>query len=391
MPVWNTGLCPLLKSSSHWRREEIIVPKPIPKLIGSFSVVNDEFVDSFQNVRYLCLPKRDVHWDLKTGIRTYSVPNQSKRRIDRVLKFMQTYPERVSVSGDNSNHAKKVIFPDFVCSRGFLSSLMKIPYPKKESSDRYVDAYPIRNKPVEWSVLATRVRGTIYFWWTNEWTDSIDGSPATYYGYKFRQMITTHELNKPSTIDQPVDREKFSGVFDTKLGKHRLLYAGEIFGVDSDVILKSHSDFLKPSVKIIQMHTKVKNMKYSNFLKDKLMHWWCKTVLIGAETVYAGNRTREGILESIEPIAVKKMPVMAPAYWSDSVCLKFTIAFLDMVKDMMKDIDDPDIIYKFSFNPNVSQQIKYEIFPAKLESSVLPSWYIDFLDDLAASGPCVNG
>ncbi|GAB0090932.1 hypothetical protein DMENIID0001_057130 [Sergentomyia squamirostris] len=389
MTVLNTGLCPLSSSSSHWRRGRVVVPKP--KRIGSFSVVKDEFVDSFQNVRYLCLPNSDVEWDLNIGLESYSVPKPSNRRTDRVLKFMKTYPERVSVSGDDPDNAEKVVFPDFVCSRGFLSSLLKMPYPKKESPGRYAAAYPLRNKPVEWTVLATRFRGTIYLWWTNEWTDSTDGSPATYYGYKFRQMITTHELNKPSSINERVVKDKFSGVFDMKLGQHRLLYAGEIFGIDSDVILKSHTDFMKPSVKIIQMHTKVNAMKRQNFLKDKLMHWWCKTVLIGAKTVYAGNRTRDGVLTSIEPIAVTDIPQIAAAHWSHSVCLKFTIAFLDMVKDKMKDINDPDIIYKFSFNPNVSQQIKYEIFPAKFETSVLPSWYIDFLDDLAASGPCVKG
>ncbi|GAB0090933.1 protein cutoff-like [Sergentomyia squamirostris] len=376
MPLYTTGLCPLLRSSPHWRRERIFVPKP--RLIGHFSVIREEYVNSLKNMRYICLPSTlngQINWDLNTGFENYSSdqkPNP-RGRIDRILKFIQTYPHKVT--GED-----KTLSPDFVCSRGFLSKLMETPYTRADPG-----------RDCGWKVLASKFRGTIYFLWLNEWSEGGDGSAegkrGAYYGYKFRQMITTHELNKPSTIDQPVDREKFSGVFDTKLGAHRLLYAGEIFGVDSDVALKSHSDFLKPSVKIIQMHTKINTMKYTSFLRNKLMHWWCKTVLIGAETVYAGNRTREGILESIEPIAVKDMPRMASNFWSDSVCIKFCTSFLDMVKDKMAGIDDPDAVYQFMYDPNISDQVQYEIFTSKSDHSFLPNWYIDYLDGLGAEGP----
>ncbi|GAB0090934.1 hypothetical protein DMENIID0001_057150 [Sergentomyia squamirostris] len=386
MPLYTTGLCPLLQSSPHWRRERIFVPKP--RLIGHFSVIREEYVNSMKNVRYLCLPStphEQIQWDLNTGFENYTDQKQNPRgKIDRILKFIQGFPHKVS-------GRDKILFPDFVCSRGFLSTLMKTPYPRPDNNSRIMAPYPNRNKPSGWNVLASKYRGTIYLWPIDGDTKMEDvclsQRKAMYYGFKFRQMITTHQLNKPSTIDEPYVREKFSGVFDTKLGQHRLLYAGEIFGVDSDVALKSHSDFLKPSVKIIQMHTKVNAMSNSIFLKDKLMHWWCKTVLIGAETIYAGNRTRQGILESIEPIAVRSIPRKAQHYWSDSVCLKFTIAFLDMVKAEMKDIDDPDTVYQFSYNPEIRDQVLYEILPKDSELKVLPSWYIDFLDGFSAAGP----
>ncbi|GAB0090930.1 hypothetical protein DMENIID0001_057110 [Sergentomyia squamirostris] len=374
MPLWNTGLNPLTKSALQWRRPKITLQNP--RLLGSYSIIEGKFVNTIENMRYLCLPKQQVKWDLNTG---FSIKDTDTSKadwdmdgLDHILKYIEANPDKINVAEDELDSGKK-IFPDFVTERGFLSILMQTPCSQGKKS-------------VKWTVRATKTHGTHYLWWIENWIERLDDEKSQrlcYYGYKFRQMLTTHNLNKPTDIDEPLVREAFLGVFDNKIGEHRVLYAGEIYGVESDGDLDIDANLSE--VKIIEMHTKVK-MDQEYFHKTKLLHWWCNTALMGVETVYAGVRTYAGILKSIEPIAVKEMPKMASSHWSHSVCLEFAIAFLDIVKDAMIHENDPDTVYQFTYNPNDCDQVQYEIFRRKSDLSFLPSWYINIQPKTCATG-----
>ncbi|GAB0089587.1 hypothetical protein DMENIID0001_041570 [Sergentomyia squamirostris] len=372
MSLRNTNLCPLDQRSPHWRTKLYSVQKP--RVMGAYSKKDNEFINSLNCLRYLRLPEaNEIPWNLNIGYEDYqkNFPvGITRRDIDDILKFITMHPDKMKIYGDDRlEKSSKVIFPDFVCQAGLLTELLEIPYRNKNNES---DNFLVCN-----NVMATKYRGTIYLLMTLTCdccnyglTGKDENDKLFYYGQRYRHMMTTDNLNKQADFAESVFDGDFFVSFQSRLGRYDIFYTGDINGVQSERNLDEHEDLAEAQVKFIEVHTQ-------NFLT-------------GVETLYSGHRNPEGILEAIEPIAVKEIPKMAASEWKDSVCVKFAIAFLDLVKAEMRDIDDPNTVFKFVYDPTVSDCVQYQILPGKSELSFLPTWYVDFLDELAADGSTVK-
>ncbi|GAB0089611.1 hypothetical protein DMENIID0001_041860 [Sergentomyia squamirostris] len=368
MSLINTSL---VISSSHWKGK---ISNVNPRVIGSYSVDENQYVNSLKNMKYLRLPEPGSELDLNVGFETYQIPKKSGKKIDHILKFITSNPEIVKLPTNHPDKGKRAILPDVVCQRGLLSTVMMTPFHNYRTSDLYDG----------WTILAMKFRGTLYFWWDDTWKthEDQDVQKTMYYGQKFRHLITTENPNESKDITSPVTKDDFFVTLTCNMGNQNVLYSGEILGVESNTTVDVDADITKSSLKLIEMHIKRSGINEAGLKRNKYLAWWCKTFLMKIETIYVGKRTAEGILQDIEPLAVKDIPEMTKQFWTDGGCLKFCEAFLDTVKDLMKDVDDPNTIYEFSYYPKNSNCIQYKVHSERSQYSFLPEWYIDFIDQL---------
>ncbi|XP_055704490.1 decapping and exoribonuclease protein-like [Phlebotomus papatasi] len=378
MGTRDTDLVPDFRNYDHLRRRFPVVSKP--KVLGAFSIdKNREYHDDLENLKYLNVPGESggiVHWDLNSGYENY-LPKKEKDNcnIDHILEFIVKNEKKIK----NSGSSKKII-PDFVSFRGLLRLIMCTPY----------EARP-RDEP--WIVLATKYRGTIYLCQkeTPEAEAARRNMPEDqekfcYYGFKFEQYILTKEPNKSNDLSKPViANEEFAVAFSSKFAGHNLLYVAEMDGIISDTAIEKKTDLSRIPVEFVEVKTKKREehpQQLRNFKRFKLRKWWCQSFLAGIDSVFVGVRNNKGIVEKIERMRVGEMAEIGASDWSGSICMNFCIIFLDTVKAAMEDIDDPNTVIKFSFNPQFCNRILHEKFPGKSDLSFLPEWYIKFLECL---------
>lgn len=379
MGTRDTDLVPDFRNYDYLRRRFPVVSKP--KVLGAFSIdKNREYHDDLENLKYLNVPRDSggiVHWDLNSGYEIYQ-PKKEKgiHNIDHILEFIVKNGKKIK---DSSGSSKKIL-PDFVSFRGLLRLIMCTPY----------EARP-RDEP--WIVLATKYRGTIYLC-QKETPEaeaarrnmSEDQEKFCYYGFKFEQYILTKEPNKPNDLSEPViSNEEFAVAFSSKFAGHNLLYVAEMDGIISDTAIEKSSDLSSIPIEFVEVKTKKREehpQQLRNFKRFKLRKWWCQSFLAGIDSVFVGVRNNKGIVEKIERMRVGDMAEIGASDWSGSICMNFCIIFLDTVKAAMQDIDDPNTVIKFSFNPQLSNRILHEKFPGKSDLSFLPEWYIKFLECL---------
>ncbi|GAB0089544.1 hypothetical protein DMENIID0001_041090 [Sergentomyia squamirostris] len=377
MSAKDSRLSPLWRNSPHWMRNEESFPSVAkPRVIGGYSVGEEnEFLDSLENLKYLHLPEGDVNWDLNQGYEKYTGMIKETTRIDLLLRFIMKHRDKLRPS---ENVPGRVLEADFVCFRSVLTELLCTPYEGKKFFK-------------EWTIVASKYRGTIYLYKlqrTQQDEEEKDDRKrrAGYYGYKYQQLITTRDLDTPSDLSGTVIKQPFCVMFQSRFEHHRMLYSGGIDAVLTDDPIDKNADLFETSLKFLDFHTKMANMEERKFMKYKLRQWWCKNFTAGVETVYVGSRTQDGILEKIEAMSVEEMPTISKTEWCASVCMGFLIEFLNLVKFVLKDMNDPASVALFSFNPHISTRVQYEILPEKTEMSFLPEWYVDFIEELCAVG-----
>ncbi|GAB0094227.1 Decapping nuclease DXO homolog [Sergentomyia squamirostris] len=373
----NTDLVPFFRNFTHLQCNFPNISQPLA--IGGFSLDSKrKYHNDLRNLKYFSVPDEKPHWDLNTGYEIYQRKQLiESERINHILEFIVANAERVK----SKNQSGKVLFPDIVCFRGLLRMIMCTPYEASSRSE-------------SWIILATKYRGTIYLCQeeSDEKRDEIlneteDQKRFQYYGYKFEQYILTEKLNIPNDLTKPViESEEFGVMFKSTFEKHKILYAAEMDGVISDAPIDVNADLSKNPLSFVEVKTKKQEenqRQHQNYVRFKLRKWWCQSFLVGIKDVYVGVRSAGGIVHRVEKVSVKSMPKIAERQWSSLICMKFCCIFLDTVKAMMEKIDDPHTVFRFSFNPRISDHIQYEIISEKSEVSFLPTWYVDFLDEIS--------
>ncbi|XP_059609344.1 decapping and exoribonuclease protein-like [Phlebotomus argentipes] len=376
MSARDTNLVADYRNYSHLSENFPKVTKP--RVVNSFSIDRKGvYHESLEQLKYLNLPVGRVQWDLNNGYEIYEKKDSNCNNITYILQFIEKNWKRMHIHSNHPDRDKKIIFPDIVCFRGLLRLLMCTPYEASPRCDG-------------WIILASKYRGTIYLYekYTPEKEVKVANMPKDhqkfcYYGYKFEQYIMTKEPGKPNDVSEPViEREEFDVGFKTEIGHHRVFYIAEVDGIDSKVPVDKDADLSRTPVEFVEVKTTKKIEKFydeKNFHRYKLRTWWCQSFLAGIETVYYGERTAKGIVETVKEIPVKDMPKLGKNDWSTVICMKFCILFLDMVKDFMKNIDDSDTVIKFSFNPRVSDYVQFEEFLGKSPLTFLEPSFVEFL------------
>jgi RAT1-interacting protein len=355
-----------------------------PKIIGAFSLDdNRQYRPTYDNLKYLVLPKTRPSFDLNQGYENYRFkPDALSEKIDHLLTFIMQNLDKCRQMNDNNGETKRLKF-DFVCFRGLLRLLMCTPYEFRD--------------PV--SVLATKYRGTVYLCANDaerQRQQKLDQSEAMKkilsYGFKFEQFILADSPKAVPNTSQPVvESEEFCCMFETRMGDLNVLYGAEMDGIRSgDDCSKSdlnlnQQEWVEVKAKLRESHPR----QVTNYHKFKTRNWWCQSFLVGIDSVVVGVRNEAGIVQEIEEVSLRTLKHLGQGYWSPSVCMSFCIKFLKFVQQHTQHLDDPFTVVKFDWDPSdrSKDSVQYSRFEGPNVHSFLPEWYFKDNRETQARNP----
>jgi RAT1-interacting protein len=154
----------------------------------------------------------------------------------------------------------------------------------------------------------------------------------SYYGYRFEALCTGHD---PST---PVDaNDEYVGLFNCKLGDHRLAVAAEIDCVDdAGTYVELKTNKLLASKRLV-----------GTFERFKMFKFWVQPYLVGTPRVIVGFRD-EDELRKVQAFDTLALPGLAAA-WRPRACLGFADAVLTWLRAAL-DAADGDA-YVVTYDP----------------------------------------
>ena len=154
----------------------------------------------------------------------------------------------------------------------------------------------------------------------------------SYFGYRFEALCTSHD---PST---PVDaNDEYVGLFNCKLGAHRLAVAAEIDCVDdAGTYVELKTNKLLASKRLV-----------GTFERYKMFKFWVQSYLVGTPRVVVGFRD-EDELRKVQAFDTLELPGLA-ASWRPQACLGFADAVLMWLRAAL-DAADGDA-YVVTYDP----------------------------------------
>ena len=158
----------------------------------------------------------------------------------------------------------------------------------------------------------------------------------SYFGYRFEALCTGHE----GTIDA---NDEYVGLFNCKLGSHRLAVAAEIDCVDdSGAYVELKTNKLLASKRLV-----------GTFERFKLFKFWVQSYLVGTPRVIVGFRD-EDELRKVQAFDTLALPGLAAAgakgkSWRPQACLGFADAVLRWLRAAL-DAADGDA-YVVTYDP----------------------------------------
>ncbi len=161
----------------------------------------------------------------------------------------------------------------------------------------------------------------------------------SYFGYRFEALCTGHD---PST---PIDaNDEYVGLFNCKLGDHRLAVAAEIDCVDdSGTYVELKTNKLLASKRLV-----------GTFERFKMFKFWVQSYLVGTPRVIVGFRD-EVELRKLQSFDTLELPGLAAAgaqgrpSWRPQACLGFADAVLEWLRAAL-DAADGDA-YVVTYDP----------------------------------------
>ena len=156
----------------------------------------------------------------------------------------------------------------------------------------------------------------------------------SYFGYRFEALCTGHDATK--AIDA---NDEYVGLFNCKLGDHRLAVAAEIDCVDETggyVELKTNK--LLASKRLV-----------GTFERFKMFKFWVQSYLVGTPRVVVGFRD-EDELRKVQAFDTLELPGLA-ASWRPQACLGFADAVLTWLRAAL-DTADGDA-YVVTYDPEM--------------------------------------
>ena len=152
----------------------------------------------------------------------------------------------------------------------------------------------------------------------------------SYFGYRFEALCTGHD----GTIDA---NDEYVGLFNCKLGDHRLAVAAEIDCVDdSGAYVELKTNKLLASKRLV-----------GTFERFKMFKFWVQSYLVGTPKVIVGFRD-EDELRKVQAFDTLALPGLAAA-WRPQACLGFADAVLTWLRAAL-DAADGDA-YVVTYDP----------------------------------------
>lgn len=337
-----------------------------PSLEGYFSVdEHREFNNSMKNLKYLKIPA-NVKFDLNKGDDVYceKLPSADEEKLDHVLKFIMQNKSAVKIK------------PDFVCFRGLLTVIMNTPYEEQE----------------HWVILATKFKNTIFLCKQRTEEEKAMKRRLTErdkkfmrYGFKFEGFIFSDNPSSPAPgSSKPVNEsEEFSAVFKTTIEGKKILYAAETDGVISNNPIQSLEELKRiPMVEVKVKRRENNDRQLINFYKHKARKWWLQSFLVGIDSIHVGLRSDDGIVDEVQRIPLKQFSDEAKRndYWHGTVSMNFLNDFLNAVSRDMRHVDNPDIVFRYQWDPQIAGFITCDKFEGT-RYTFLSTEFIRFMDD----------
>ena len=137
----------------------------------------------------------------------------------------------------------------------------------------------------------------------------------SYFGYRFEALCTGHDPAK--AIDA---NDEYVGLFNCKLGDHRLAVAAEIDCVDdAGTYVELKTNKLLASKRLV-----------GTFERFKMFKFWVQSYLVGTPKVIVGFRD-EDELRKVQAFDTLELPGLAAA-WRPQACLGFADAVLTWLR-----------------------------------------------------------
>ena len=154
----------------------------------------------------------------------------------------------------------------------------------------------------------------------------------SYFGYRFEALCTGHDPAK--AIDA---NDEYVGLFNCKLGDHRLAVAAEIDCVDdAGTYVELKTNKLLASKRLV-----------GTFERFKLFKFWVQSYLVGVPRIVVGFRD-EDELRKLQSFETLELPGLA-ASWRPQACLGFADAVLGWIRAAL-DAADGDA-YVVTYDP----------------------------------------
>ena len=144
----------------------------------------------------------------------------------------------------------------------------------------------------------------------------------SYFGYRFESLCTGHDPAKPVDAN-----DEYVGLFNCKLGDHRLAVAAEIDCVDdAGTYVELKTNKLLASKRLV-----------GTFERFKLFKFWVQSYLVGVPRIVVGFRD-EDELRKLQSFDTLELPGLAAAgaqgrpSWRPQACLGFADAVLTWLR-----------------------------------------------------------
>lgn len=288
-------------------------------------------------------------------------------RLNMLLQHLANNLHQIEF-GQNKRDQRPIPF-DFVSYRGVLSRIMILPYETRN----------------DLLISAQKYKGTIYLAKFSslaqkqiEFDREERQNMCAYGGLRFEQYLTRPLLrhkNKKSSRD--LNRHcHFSCVMSSELGEHSLLYSGEIDAIDQE---NHYPNLRNQNFVEIKTTARPENPRGQEYFKKNLLNWWAQCYLGAIPSVYCGFRDRDMVVRGIEKLSLQQMETRGANYWDPRVCNAFLNSMLTFIKKTMQNVDDPNLIYEFHWQPGdetVSVYINHEPVREN-DHQILFGWYFD--------------
>ncbi|TDG39935.1 hypothetical protein AWZ03_013642 [Drosophila navojoa] len=299
-----------------------------------------------------------------TTLGYYRAPDDWEFPLDMVESFQSfiKYNNRTAGNGMHIFHyimqlerpLSVLAHVDFCTSRGTLSRLM--------CHD-------------DFTLLATRYRNCIYMKTLSSSKYPVKESSCL---FKLRQYLYVDEPGDVPNVNTCVDLNKQNiGTFTAKLGKFRLLYTAEVFGVQNTEPLGDLGDpevLKKCRLSAVRLYPHFAPHWRRNY---RMKRWLISAYLAGIEEMPFAPTKGGMVLKPISVLNVRS--AIKEQSWSLSESCQTLHMLLTEITKAMVNIDCPHTTFIFNLRANL---VTYKRVYGKSEKSFLVDRYVKFLSGL---------
>ncbi|KAH8286680.1 hypothetical protein KR018_009968 [Drosophila ironensis] len=334
-----------------------------PKAVGFFSINRDgQFFHDMSQLQLIKLPKEDAFpMDLtkQLNLRCAKAFPDYSECLDKILDY---------IFGKQKQFFKKDVKgfrlqEKIVCHIEVLQKLMYTPHESTE----------------DWSILVSRFKDTIYMcvdYSSDKKADANLLALETVFKYVSHQNVNN---NKPP---QPEARSSFHYVFEATLDDQlTVLYSTNMCGA----VLKNKGIPLSlDNLEFIECKlgsvSKTQDATIVKFSPKQTIMWWAECYLKTVKKLYVSSINARGCADFPQFTTVETLCQENDQMRVTQVGHYFLISMLKKIKNIMQEVDDPDVMYRFDYMANSKKIfLKKDVGPKIW--NIIPDWYRIALND----------